>query len=401
MKLRIIPPLNFRAACETTTLIALIGCTALQTGARATESDMRVATFPEWAKEARITSAIPAAPKIYVSTFSHNEDPFHGETPRFEDPASESTYWAFRDVTLEAAEWLSTRGIKYNFQTDWNFINGVKKYEIEGRGRLSLIRTRALSRTGGKNLIKYLSETLAIEIDSHTHENPDTRRSSTPYHYADVANLILDVSGVKPTGIVGGQVINEPHYGNWPQYKSTVYGTLFPTRGWKFSAVMGGSTANHADDILASGIWTPKEPGEPADYNRYFEIDPSSSFPVVGNMEATPASVEYLRDEVTVGRIPRDRMLTASVPFYISKLVIEKYGTLDSNDRIARPVINPSAVSTHLSTLFDPLSPYLSAGTIEYVTFTEALSIWRNLYDSTPFLCKQRRSGRIPCDPSE
>jgi len=355
--------------------------------------------------EAPVIAASPR-PRVYVAVYSHNEDPYHRETPRFEDDESEKTFWAFRDVTLEAALWLHARGIAYNLQTEWNFIKGIKKYEIENKGRERRLRREALTKTGGKNLIQYLSEDLGVEIDPHSHENadpgeaPTTRPTGepeplTPYNYADVAHLIATVTGITPTGVVGGQVVFETSYANWPRFKNPLPGSLNPDQSWTFNAITGESSANHEEDIRASGIWMPTEPGISMEYSRYFEIDRTSKLLAIGSVEASVPLVESLLARVTRGDISINRMLTAAVPFHASALVKAKYRVRDKLVQGPRPI--PNAVARYMENLLGPLLPLEADGKIEFVTYERAIRIWKTRHGAKPFLCKQTREGSTDC----
>ena len=84
---------------------------------------------------------IPAAatPAIYVQLFMHSEEPHVPDTPNFRDmtaltagnAASTASYIYWRNQLREYARMCSDRGIKLNFQSDWNFLEGCWKLEVK------------------------------------------------------------------------------------------------------------------------------------------------------------------------------------------------------------------------------------------------------------------------------
>lgn len=196
------------------------------------------------------TSLTPGAPAwiyssgagVLVALFTHNEDPHHPSYPDFVN--DKGAYRTFRSSLLEFARELRSRNLSWNWQSDWNFLNAVLKYEVEERD------AELLGQTEGKNLVVYLRDS-GVEIDPHSHENDG-------YNYADVAYLITR-TGVTPAPIVGGHIYDpsESGYQNWPRFANGLRGARFPDYTFRPTMLTGAGSGSHRRDPVATGLWKP------------------------------------------------------------------------------------------------------------------------------------------------
>ncbi len=94
------------------------------------------------------------------------------------------------------------RGLPYNCQCEWNFLEGVLKWEVRPDTAIPGITTN----TGNLNILAYLHQLgqtagVPIELDPHSHEGGG-------YTYADVAHLLYQC-GVTPAPVVGGHILDD------------------------------------------------------------------------------------------------------------------------------------------------------------------------------------------------
>jgi len=66
-------------------------------------------------------------PTIYISIVSHNEESLAGQYPDF--VKNESAFWEHREAVVKFANMLYEEEVKYNFQSDWNFLLAVNLYD--------------------------------------------------------------------------------------------------------------------------------------------------------------------------------------------------------------------------------------------------------------------------------
>jgi len=182
-------------------------------------------------------NASPGYPPIYVSIVTHNEQPKNASAPAYSTDAKR--FRSNRDATVEFARMLYTEGVKYNFQSDWDFVAAVLKYD-EGTHS-----------TGDKNVLRYLVENLSFEVDPHAHE--------TRYSYADVAHL-HEEAGVPVSYLAGGFIALPASESKLEYLWETVEGRQFDCQ-WQAKAIWGGGTAGHVneEELWVSGIWKPED----------------------------------------------------------------------------------------------------------------------------------------------
>lgn len=174
---------------------------------------------------------------IYVSVVTHNEQPKGPSEPAYS--TDHKYFMRNRDATVNFARMLYTEGVKYNFQSDWDFVEGVLKYD-EGTHS-----------TGDKNVLRYLVENLSFEVDPHAHE--------TRYTYADVAHL-HEEAGVPVSYLAGGLLAMPPEKSKLEYLWEPICGRQFDCQ-WQAQAIWGGGTSGHVneEDLWISGIWRPQD----------------------------------------------------------------------------------------------------------------------------------------------
>lgn len=197
-----------------------------------------------------------AAPVQYMVAV-HSEEPSVPDTPNFQQLSTpKETYIHWREAILEFAEVADEYGVKWSFQSDWNFLEGIRRFEVPGRpGYDSTLLLTATDGTGGLNLLQYLAHEYGVELDPHSHENG--------VNYADVDWLIRVGLSAPSSGVVGGH-INDPadtlRYQNWPKFLADPRGleaSQHPGHWWRPTLLMGGGTAAHENEYHVSGVWRP------------------------------------------------------------------------------------------------------------------------------------------------
>ncbi len=83
---------------------------------------------------------------VYLTFITHNEDAEPYNT-------NFNYYILRRNIIVQIADSVTARGTKWNFQSDWRFLAGVKNFDT---GNVIL-------NTNGKNLIRWLVEDKGID----------------------------------------------------------------------------------------------------------------------------------------------------------------------------------------------------------------------------------------------
>jgi hypothetical protein len=280
-----------------------------------------------------------AGPAVYVVLFTHIED----NTPSgvIGSPAARTSYLGMRAGLIALAERARASGVAWSLQPDWKFLEAALVYEDEA--------TRQT--TGGVNVLRYLRDSLGVDIDPHSHE-------SGGYNYTDVAYL-LEQLGVGGSTVIGGHIWDPslPQFQEWDRFRQPVRGLRYPTAMWRGDILMGSGTPNHVNDPLVSGVWRPRSRFQ------YFEDDPSGNIACVGAWRADIAGVSELVALRRAGRVGADCMLTAS--YHI------------------RPadILAPNGLGAIESSVFLPLLQQRASGEVELTTFTGLASTWRTRFE--------------------
>ncbi len=279
-------------------------------------------------------------PPIYVSIVSHNEEPLTGQYPDF--TSNEDTFWVHRNAVVRFAQMLHDKGVKYNFQSDWNFLMAEIMFDT------------GTSSTNNKNLIKYLVEDLGFEVDPHAHE--------TNYNYADVAYLISQLIEGEPSHTVGGYIAYPPDSSKIEYFRDTIYGWHYDYK-WKAEILWGGATKFHQneDSLYVAGIWKPK------DNYHYLLHDEYAPLPEIGRYLPNWRGLHDLLKKQEKGELHSGRIYTITI--FVSQNFL-----LDTN------FINA------FSKKIDSLKPYVDSGRIVWVGLAEVVDIWRTHYDARPNL---------------
>ncbi|TAE29984.1 MAG: hypothetical protein EAZ92_05495 [Candidatus Kapaibacterium sp.] len=208
-----------------------------------------------------LVNAQPAQDTLYINLNTHAEesdrDP-QGMTLNYS--ANQIQYTHYRALVKQIADMVRSKGAKWNYQSDWNFLDGGIKYD---RGDAS---------TNNKNLFRWMAEDNngRIQLDPHAHE--------TRYNYADVAKMLDSVSPVvKASKNVGGFTWNGPMAASslmgmsvrgytWDSLGKGLQGRVFRNYTWKAEVLLGGASYNprtmmtsHGQDLNHAGAWRPRD----------------------------------------------------------------------------------------------------------------------------------------------
>ena len=240
--------------------------------------------------------------EILVSIVLHHEQsiPFHN---------NQSTFMHHRSILVDLAQMLHSHNVMFNYQPDWPFPLAVDSYDTHGSFD-----------TNNKNVLRYLSEDLGFEIDPHCH----TGQSS--YNYADVAYLI-EKNGVKPSGIVGGFIVDPPDISELEDFYNLMVGSVYPAYSWTPTATWGGSTSGHTDEesLWVSGIWKPR------DRNNFLVHEETASLPNIGGYSTTHnlwSGLDRLIQLQKNGELQSGSIYTCSIAF--SQGVLTEPGFVDN-----------------------------------------------------------------------
>jgi hypothetical protein len=278
-------------------------------------------------------------PPIYVSIITHNEEPSSSNYPDFIE--DENAFWEHREALITFADMLHEEGVKYNYQSDWNFLYAATLYD------------QGTPSTKNKNFLRYLKEDLGFEIDPHNHK--------TEYNFADVAYLIEEL-GVPVSQTVGGFLAAPPRVCMVEYFREPIRGTTYTDYTWQANILWGGATAGHKGDeeLWTSGIWRPRD-------NENFLVHDENALPHVGGYKSDWTGLEDLIQKQQNGELEVGKIYTQTI--FIGQNELLKSGRI----RGFREMIQS-------------LSEYSDAGMIRWVGLEEVVDIWENDYDSEPNL---------------
>ncbi len=279
-------------------------------------------------------------PPIHLTVVLHIEEP----GPHHPDfVADRNTYLRYRSNLKALAEIIARHGAAFNFQSDWNFLEAVYRYD----------KGSVVSNTNGKNIVKWMHEDLGVEIDPHAHE--------TRYNYADVAYLIERL-GVKPSKNVGGFIYYPPNNPQgWEKHIKGIYGRVYPHYFWRADHLWGAATQGHmGPDDFSSGVWRPK------DRFHFYDHDPNQRLIYIGCGYRSPFGVFLLLRDIKTGKAPAHGFYTASA--FLGE------NTLADIRRVKR-----------FDSFLSSLSPYVTRGLIIWCTLTEMARRWLKNYGGKPF----------------
>ena len=290
-------------------------------------------------------------PPVYVTVAGHIED-----TPIYTDCKA---YPGFREKLLSFAETISKTGAAVNLQIDYEFLVGVSQCETDAMRE----------NTDGQNVIEYLLEHYGFEIDPHQEGGWEEGRDN----YADIRYLGGDLTP-SISDNVGGLVWDSPQ--QFGRLSTGETGRIYTDFTWHPEILtLAVSHQHHQGDFsrddVASGIWMPKGAND-----NFWAHDPEGHMAYVGPGEhtnwnddrpyqTTPEFVNKLAEHLEDGLIDRDRMYTASIA-------------------VPQSVIFDAGEHQKLLDLLEQLEPLMESGQARYVTYSQAVDIWRTEYGSQP-----------------
>jgi hypothetical protein len=292
------------------------------------------------------SATAPSTPTIYVSIVTHSEDTNSPGIPNFStDQASTITE---RDGIAAFAAMLAKHGAKYDWQSDWNFLLGLKAFD---KGSAAM---------NNKTLPRYLVEDLGMSADPHSHQH-------NGYNYADVAYLISQL-GVTPSGIVGGFIAAPTENSEYSELSVPMKGSKYPTYTWTPTALWGGGTGLHINESeqWTSGIWIPKSQSD-------FFTPATTGTPVIGRYDSDFNGLDDLLEKQSNNQLTAGNMYT---------ITITTNQNLFTTNYIAD-------FEKQIATYADETA----AGKIVWVTLPQALDIWKTQYHSNPTILKYDGDG--------
>jgi hypothetical protein len=274
---------------------------------------------------------------VYVQFVSHNEEP-NSRQPDYLN--NQAFYLDNRETLVELVNLFAAYGVAYDFQTDWNFLQAVARYDVGS----------VTASTGGMNVIQWMAS-MGVSIDPHAHESK--------YNYADVAALIASL-GVEPSAVVGGFLYQPVASADWERFlDGALAGRAIAGASWDPAILWGAATGQHqGDDDETSGVW------RPADAAHFSTDDPSSDLVYVGNCTSTYEGLEQLIGDIESARVPAGGFYTASIML--------GQGTFDS------------ATVAEVEAILEQLAAEVASGRVVYATLPEVVEVWEEGYGAEP-----------------
>jgi len=290
-------------------------------------------------------------PPVYITLAGHIED-----VPIYTNCKA---YPNYRTKLLQFAEVILGTGAAFNLQIEYEFFTGASECETESMK----------SNTGGRNVIDYLASEYGFQIDPHQEGGWEEGADN----YADIRFFGNTVTPAISEN-VGGLVWNDAE--QFTRLSEGETGRLYPDFTWEPEVLtLAVSLKHHLGDFSmddsSSGIWKPKGADED-----FWVHDPNGSIVYIGPGEhgnwgsktpgrSTPEFVRYVAEGLRNGTLDRNKMYTASIA-------------------IPQGIIFDPGEHRKLLDLLDELKPLIDSGQAVYVTYSEAVDIWRQEYGGDP-----------------
>ncbi|MFN8285331.1 MAG: T9SS type A sorting domain-containing protein [Chitinophagales bacterium] len=293
---------------------------------------------------------------LYLNFNSHNEETDGGFGNSYNQKLD--TFTKYRALLVQMCDTLRTKGAKYNFQSDWRFLDGVNLYD------------NGTASTNGKNVCQWMHDDNngLIEQDVHAHK---TQKNETDvvWYYQQI--------GITPSNVVGGflyDTVMTPSMpgSNWTDMQDSLPGKVHANMKWQFDVIWGGGTPNHSgSDLNTYGAWKPDT------IHSVFTHSPGKHLVLVGNgcspllHDSIPDVVASITNEIRTfcyeinnGQLPAGKFYTACIQWNVRDL--------------------SQALIKDAAQLCDSLQPLVDAGYIVWKNHTEKLNIWQNQYAAEP-----------------
>jgi len=294
-------------------------------------------------------------------------------TPNFTSlSTTKLTYVQWREALINFARQCKDRSLRWQFQSDYNFLEGVRRFEVTGVGVDTTIAngtyadpslaaytyggvtTSTATKINGVavNVIKYLHESdLQVNLDPHSHE------TNASYNYADVAWLIDVGCDTDVTGIVGGHVYvpTSSKYQSWPKFIGGLVaaGTTHGGYRWTPHLLMGGGGDTHKEDPHITGMWWPQ------DSNNYLVGAASGSIAAIGHWEQDFFETDRLLRSLEDNTLPHNNQL-----WTVGRVV-------NHRDLVLTDYLSKTAPA-----ILDTIKNWRDAGRFQVKTFEDIYSEW-------------------------
>lgn len=270
-------------------------------------------------------------PTIYLTLVTHNEDGLEDDRPDYVN--NRAFYFNNRHLVKLFAETITARGATLNFQSDWNYLLAVAKWDTG-----PVVETT----TDGKNIVRWMHEELGVEIDPHSHEKKG-------YNFADVAALINQL-GIIPSQTVGGFDHTESHLARWEELTQGIFGNKY-SYYWKANILWGGTAPGHTGYANRSGIWSPRGTGL-----RFYMHDSSKHYIFIGNCLRNQEGLIAMLDYLAAGH-------GALNAFYTASMILNQHELTEQS-------------ISDLGDFIDSLANYKEAVNIYWKTLSEIRQWW-------------------------
>lgn len=282
---------------------------------------------------------------LYLTFVTHNEDAEPYNT-------NFNYYILRRNIIVQMANMVVSKGAKWDFQSDWRFLLGVRNFDTGS----------VITNTNGKNIIKWLAEDKGIQCDPHAHENA--------YNYADIAYLHEQL-GIIPAKVVGGFLYDTIVNGNnWENLETGIYGRVYTSYFWKPDILWGGGTQNHFNDPQNIGAWKPQSMAN------YFFHDSTKHLTLIGN----GCNNKIYDTSVVTTSIKRIRNVVNAITYNI----LPDTGFYTSTVFMSNGQFNSSQL-LKMTQFIDSMSSLVAQGKVQWKTINEIYQIWNTSYGKKPF----------------
>lgn len=308
----------------------------------------------------------PGVTPVLVTFFSHNERT-RSRFDRFRtDPEA---YAAWRSALIEVVRLFDEYGVRYSWQSDYVILEAITTFEADAVADDP-------DATDGLPILTWMAEEMGVSIEPHAHEciTPPTEGdcSDRPYNYADVAQVLQDVSGIVPAPVIGGTSEAERSV---QQFGACIRGNVYDVE-WCPTILIGfaGAQGGHTTDDHHSGVWRPSG----FDSDGFLVHDPDGPLLNVGRgysiglfsdtvrTEVEPLEfITGLAERLRTGAAEPDRVYTATLNFNEDALVDED-------------------ILPDLEAALAELAPLAADGRIVYANFPEVAAAWNAWYGGEP-----------------